>query len=1164
MNIFGIDPYNGWGDPHFNADDILPGDHIRFSWYSKNSNTLHSIFITDVVGDDIYFTDANLAGTCKIRWDATPMKRSTIQALLNNYSEGGCGIYRAPNNAIVLGEHGVDSFAPEIKNIEAVSDSNHTGFTINFKATDDLGVAKVSAVVWGATQTFDEAKSKGQEFAGTYDPQTEMGSVRINIGQDEGNLMHLSEQYYAVIYVEDIRGNSAVNPDENTSGNELCIAPIELRTSYAGKYKANKDGKGRIWPNTWQEGTLWSETTNTFSYVQDQEIRVSGGYYNSEDRTLYYRVFLGDNHENMPVHIYVKSSDFDSLEKDSDSLWDRIRHLSDDEVVYADGAEGRLILGETKQTLYKPKTKNYPNPYFGDDQGEEEGQYTSTGSCGNDVNYYYYEDLGLLTIKGAGNMYNYYSYSSSKLAPWNEYKNSITTIYIYNGVTSIGNWAFSDCAELTSLTIPDSVTYIGVRAFSDCTGLTSITIPDSVTSIGNFAFSNCPGPTSIFIPDSVTSIGTASFEKCSGLESITVDHNNTVYHSANNCLIQTAGGNLICGCKNSVIPSDGSVKSIGMWAFSGCTWLTSITIPNGVTSIGTYAFYGCSRLTSVTIGSNVTSIGDYAFSSCTGLTSITIPDSVKNIGERAFEYCNGLTSITIPNGVTSIGSYAFYGCSRLTSIIIPNGITSIGDGAFGSCTGLTSIIIPDGVTSIGKYAFINCSGLTSITIPASVTSIGDSAFYGCSGLTNITVDKNNTVYHSAGNCLIETASNILILGSNNSVIPSDGSVTSIGDYAFSGCTGLTNITIPDGITSIGDYAFSGCTGLTSITIPDGVTSIGKYAFINCSGLTNITIPDGITSIGDSAFYGCSGLTSITIPDGVTNIGEYSFCDCIGLTSITIPDSVTSIGYRAFLGCRKLTNVTIGNRVISIGSEAFSFCPNLEDITILGSVTNIGDEAFKYSFIKNVYYSGSEGDRANISIEEGNENLTNATWHYNVTNADNHYGNAWISNNNFHWQECPCGYTKNTTFHSFDKGTVTKPANTNDIGIKVYKCTVCGYEKTETIPKLSVYDLPETDAIKGNSADNKKTYDYKSSVTFTANVPEGGSVQWYVNGQKAGTDSTLTVKDSASSYTVTVVVTDREGNQTMDEESVTIKSTFFDKLVWFFKHLFSPGAYDIKQ
>jgi hypothetical protein len=445
------------------------------------------------------------------------MKRSTIQALLNNYSEGGCGIYRAPNNAIVLGEHGVDSFAPEIKNIEAVSDSNHTGFTINFKATDDLGVAKVSAVVWGATQTFDEAKSKGQEFAGTYDPQTEMGSVRINIGQDEGNLMHLSEQYYAVIYVEDIRGNSAVNPDENTSGNELCIAPIELRTSYAGKYKANKDGKGRIWPNTWQEGTLWSETTNTFSYVQDQEIRVSGGYYNSEDRTLYYRVFLGDNHENMPVHIYVKSSDFDSLEKDSDSLWDRIRHLSDDEVVYADGAEGRLILGETKQTLYKPKTKNYPNPYFGDDQGEEEGQYTSTGSCGNDVNYYYYEDLGLLTIKGAGNMYNYYSYSSSKLAPWNEYKNSITTIYIYNGVTSIGNWAFSDCAELTSLTIPDSVTYIGVRAFSDCTGLTSITIPDSVTSIGGAAFRDCTGLTSITIPDSVMEIDEKIFISCDNL-----------------------------------------------------------------------------------------------------------------------------------------------------------------------------------------------------------------------------------------------------------------------------------------------------------------------------------------------------------------------------------------------------------------------------------------------------------------------------------------------------------------------------------------------------------------------------------------------------------------------------------------------------------------------
>ena len=227
-----------------------------------------------------------------------------------------------------------------------------------------------------------------------------------------------------------------------------------------------------------------------------------------------------------------------------------------------------------------------------------------------------------------------------------------------------------------------------------------------------------------------------------------------------------------------------------------------------------------------------------------------------------------------------------------TDIVIPSvspdgdTVTSIGDYAFYICDGLTSIEIPDGVTSIGSYAFCGCSSLTSVTIGNGVLSIGGGAFADCSSLTSIQVDEDNPVYQSAGNCLIETATKTLIVGCQNSIIPADGSVTSIGDEAFYGCDGLTSIVIPDSVTSIGDGAFYGCDGLTSIVIPDSVTSIGYYAFEGCSSLTSIEIPNSVTSIGEWAFASCENLTSVTIGNGVTSIGDYAFYDCEYLMSIT--------------------------------------------------------------------------------------------------------------------------------------------------------------------------------------------------------------------------------------------------------------------------------------
>ena len=261
---------------------------------------------------------------------------------------------------------------------------------------------------------------------------------------------------------------------------------------------------------------------------------------------------------------------------------------------------------------------------------------------------------------------------------------------------------------------------------------------------------------------------------------------------------------------------------LGDYMFSGCSALTSMTLPSGVTKIGEEAFYGCSGLTSLVIPSGVTEIGDCAFKYCRGLTSLVIPSGVTKIGGGAFSDCSGLTSLVIPSGVTKIGSGAFSNCSGLTSLVIPSGVTEIGGGAFSNCSGLTSLVIPSGVTEIGGGAFENCSGLTSMKIPSGVTKIGVGAFSGCSGLTSLVISSG-----------------------------------AIGISAFENCSGLTSLIMSSGVTSIGSSAFKNCSGLTSLVIPSGVTEIWYYAFENCSGLTSIYVyAEQIYTSGLVAFKGC--------------------------------------------------------------------------------------------------------------------------------------------------------------------------------------------------------------------------------------------------------------------------------------------------------------------
>ena len=323
------------------------------------------------------------------------------------------------------------------------------------------------------------------------------------------------------------------------------------------------------------------------------------------------------------------------------------------------------------------------------------------------------------------------------------------------------------------------------------------------------------------------------------------------------------------------------------------------------------------KVTYESVEYSVTSIGDRAFK-MRGITAVTIPNSVTSIGEQAFYLCEGLTSITIPNSVTNISKEAFLDCSNLTSVNIPNSLVTIKKGTFQRCRQLTSIIIPNSVKSIWEDAFDSCVGLTSLTIPNSVTSIDSQAFKGCSGLTSITVEEGNSTFDSRDNCnaIIETSTNQLILGCQNTKIPNN--VTSIGDYAFYRCSGLTSVTIPNSVTSIGDHAFYGCSKLTSVTIPNSVTSIEWDAFRSCFNLTSVTIPNSVTSIKSFAFFGNPNLSVVVSlienPFSISYVfGDYSYSgsgDYFNNATLYVPVG-TKEKYQATDGWKDFVNIVEG-------------------------------------------------------------------------------------------------------------------------------------------------------------------------------------------------------------------------------------------------------------
>ncbi len=538
------------------------------------------------------------------------------------------------------------------------------------------------------------------------------------------------------------------------------------------------------------------------------------------------------------------------------------------------------------------------------DPGDVSGYCGSNG--GHNLTWSLTFSTGVLTISGSGEMENYSIFA----IPWYDYRDSITSVILCDGVTTVGLCAFRDCRALTTVVIPASLREIE-ELFS-------------------------------------------SFENCSSLTAFYVDPGNQWFSSLDGVLMNRAETQLLyypAGKTKDFYAIPEGIKEIGYEAFIDSA-LAEVTIPETVTIVGGQAFYNCDAMKSVTIPASVRSIGGYAFGyhddaetndsfvkmedftiygyentaaqsyaerneipfvslgaittvsgSCGDnltwtLNLVTGLLTIEGSGEiwlcaieydiPWYDYREKITAISLPDGLANVGSFAFNGCTRLTSVTIPDSVTKIEYCAFNGCTGLTDVSFPRSLEIIGKEAFCGCKELTGADLPEGLTTIGQEAFSGCYALTSVHFPSTLTTIDALA---------FYDAGLTEAVIPTG--VKNLNPYVFWGCRALRSVTLPAGLESIGDWCFVGCDALAEINFSAGLKTIGVRAFNGCDGLSILILPEGLESIDAGAFLSCKGLTAVMLPESLTSIGEMAFFECPNLNAVMVPASVHTIEYHAF-------------------------------------------------------------------------------------------------------------------------------------------------------------------------------------------------------------------------------------------------------------------------
>ena len=638
--------------------------------------------------------------------------------------------------------------------------------------------------------------------------------------------------------------------------------------------------------------------------------------------------------------------------------------------------------------------------YFLKEVPVQAAELMDSGTCGENLQWELDEE-GVLIISGTGDMYNYYFDSYEEYddgdfdefdVPWAdyEYNDMIQSVYIKEGVTSIGSGAFCGLDTLKEVSIPQGLQRIGYEAFYR-SGTTEIRIPDSVKTIKQRAVLDCENLKKIIVD--------------SNNENYASDESGVLFNKDKSILIVAPGG--ISG--SYTIPD--SVKNVSDYAFYGCAQVTGISLSDNISKLGKYAFGYCNEIAKIELPKSLVVIGDYAFCGSKALKTIVIPDSVVEVGIEAFIYCTGLTEVTLPSNLKSLEANVFYECTSLVSVTLPEQLKIIEMGAFRK-SGLRKIVIPDSVTYIGESAFCDCTELRNITLSEVINQISPFMFCGCSNLTSVEIPQNVTTIgraafaHSGLETIlvpenVEFMENSVFYGCVNlEYAYISTKIIYIPEYTFCGCSSFVGITMSPNVEMIGEWAFHN-TNFAELSLDlFPIKEIGRGAFSNCLSLEKVTLPDTLVKISEEAFRYSPNLTEISSPAGVKGCAADSFSDnwevtiiygdaqyalldngllsdeLYGLlntsrdfeytiigeeaiinqyvgtdTVVVVPEKidgvyVTAIGEEVFANRDDIEYVTMFRGVKSIGNSAFASCVNLRMVNLSSELVDIGESAFE--------------------------------------------------------------------------------------------------------------------------------------------------------------------------------------------------------------------------